>query len=160
MLSLLPGVGFNLSYSGQIIMQQRIHGRSGVSLPAIARFRGECVPQRAGCEQRHRYECQPSQSRLFQKEKCADNDHLKDRDAPLLDSVDQHAFDRSDVLQDSRHDIARRSTIKPGEGQSLNVIVKIAAEVENDLLFESVVKQDPKSIRQVLYQECNYRAGG
>ncbi len=50
--------------------------------------------------------------------------------------------------------------IKPGERQPLNVIVKIASEIENYFLFERVVKNDPKSVRQVLHQECHNRAGG
>ncbi len=40
------------------------------------------------------------------------------------------------------------------------MIVKIASKIEDYLLFESVIKNDPKAIGQVLHQERNYRAGG
>ena len=60
----------------------------------------------------------------------------------LLDSVNQHALDRVHILQDARHQIARRAIIEPAQRQHLNVRVKIAAEIEDHFLLKGVVEND------------------
>jgi hypothetical protein len=64
---------------------------------------------------------------------------LQHGNGSLLDAVNQDAFDRIHVLHNAGHEIACGAVIKPSERQLLDVRVKLAAQVEDDLLFKRVV---------------------
>jgi hypothetical protein len=73
-------------------------------------------------------------------------------DEALLNSVDENALHISDVLHHAGHDVAGPAGIEPLERQALDFFVKIRADVEDDLLLEVVVDEDPQRI-QPLFEE-------
>ncbi len=75
----------------------------------------------------------------------------------MLDSVNQHALDRVHVFEDARHQIARRTIVKPAQRQQLDVRIKIAPQIENHFLLESVVQNDAQRIEAVLQKEGERR---
>ena len=113
-------------------------------------MRGQRVSQRPGNQKWERRQREQGQLRVKIKHDSDDNEHLQDRDHALLDAVDQDALDRVHVFQNTRHQIARGAIVEPTQRQQLDVGVKIAAQIENNFLFESVVQQNPQRVERVL----------
>ena len=87
------------------------------------------------------------------EKKDADADDLQHGDDALLDAVDQHALHRGDVVDDARDDVARGALVVPAQRQALQRAVKIAAQIEDDLLLEGVVEADAQGVEPVLREE-------
>src|SRR5512133_3439873 len=47
---------FDLTNAGEIVVQERIHGRSGAAVQPVSPVRSERIPKRATGEERHRRE--------------------------------------------------------------------------------------------------------
>ena len=77
----------------------------------------------------------------YHEQHCAGSVYYSD-DA-LLDSVDQHALYRVDVLDHPRHQIASGAIVEPAQGQRLNVRIEITAQIEDHFLLKRVVQNDP-----------------
>ncbi len=112
---------FDLTNAGEIVVQKRIHGRSGAAVQPVSPMRCERIPKRTACHERHRRE-------RDQRQFCAEVKHarhhhrdLQYRHGTFLDAVNQDALDRADVLQNPRHQIAGGAIIEPAQRQSLNV---------------------------------------
>src|SRR5437667_1726784 len=118
---------------------------------------GQGVSQRPGNQKWERRQREQGQLDVKIKHDSDDNEHLQDRDHALLDAVDQDALDRVHVFQNARHQIARRAIVEPAQRQQLDMGVKIAAQVENHFLLESVVQQNPQRVERVLKKKRQRR---
>ncbi len=130
---------FDLPNAGKVIVQERIHRRRSSSLQSVTAMRGERIPKRAASEKRHRRQTDQRQRRADIKHHPQHDHHLQQCDHPLLDPIDQHPLDRVHILQNARHQIARRAIIKPAQRQQLDMRIKIAPQIEDHLLLEGVV---------------------
>ena len=148
---------FDLANPGKVIVQQRIHRRRRPPLQTIPAMRRERVPKRAARQHRKRRQADYRQRHADIKHHRQDNDELQHRDHALFDSVDQHAFHRRDVLQDARHQIARRPIIEPAQRQHLDMRIEVAAQIEDDPLLERVVQNDPERVEPILKQKRQCR---
>ena len=83
----------------------------------------------------------------------ADAEDLQHGDDALLDAVDEHAFHGGDVVDDASDDVARGALVVPAERQALQRAVKIAAQIEDDLLLEGVVEADAERVEDILREE-------
>ena len=138
-------------------MQQRIQRGSGAALRPIAARAGERVSKRAANQQRHRQEDEPGQLAVEIKER-PDHDHnLQNRDHALLDAVDQHPLDRVHILDHARDEVAGRAIIKPAQRQPLDVPKEVAPQIEDHLLLEAVVEQNPQPVEHVLQEKREQR---
>ena len=84
---------FDLTNAGKVIVQQRVHGRSGAPLQSITSMRRESVGERAGDEERKRKERKQRELYVQIKHHRHHNHDLQNRDDTLLDPVDQNALD-------------------------------------------------------------------
>jgi hypothetical protein len=84
---------------------------------------------------------------------------LENGNGPLLDAIDEHAFDTRHVLTQPRHDIARRAVIEPSERKALDVGVELAAKVENNALLEVIIEEDAKRVQAILSEKRNEAEG-
>ena len=60
----------------------------------------------------------------------------------MLGAVNEQALHGVHVLDDAGHEVAGRALVEPADGEALEAGVNIAAEVEDDLLLQLVVKAD------------------
>ena len=82
-----------------------------------------------------------------------DHDDLEHGDDALFDAIDEDALDGVDILEDAGHEVARRAVVKPAQRETLDVGIKVAAQVENDALLEDVVDVDAQGVEQLLEKE-------
>src|SRR5437764_9221728 len=143
---------FDLTNAREIVVQKRIHGRSGPAMQSVWPVRGERVPKCAAGQERHRRERDQRQFCAEVKHSCHHYDDLQYRHRAFLDAVNEDALDRAHVLQNPRHQIAGGAIIEPAQWQSLNVRIQIAAQIENDFLLEAVVEQEAKIVQAFLKQ--------
>ena len=94
---------FDLTNAGEIVVQERIHRRSGAAMQPISPVRRERIPKRAAGQERHRRE-------RDQRQFCAEVKHsrhhhhdLQYRHCAFLDAVDEDTLNRAHVLQNPRH---------------------------------------------------------
>src|SRR4029453_5257330 len=138
---------FYLTNAGEIVVQERIHGRSGAAVQPVSPVRRERIPERAPGQEWHRRQ-------RDQRQFCAEVKHphhhhhdLQYRHRAFLDAVDEDALDRAHILQNPRHQIAGGAIVEPAQWQSLNVRIQIAAQIENNFLLEGVVEQEAKIVQ-------------
>ena len=72
-------------------------------------------------------------------------------------AVDQHALHVSHVFHHPRHDVAGAPRIEPLERQTLDFFIKIRADIEDHLLLEDVVDENPQRIQAVFHEESEQR---
>jgi len=134
-------------------MEQRVHGGRSRTLKAVALVRGQRVGQGARPEQRDGRERHEGEHCIQTEEHDADDDHLEHRDHPLLKSIDQHPLDGRHVLEHPRHKVPGRPIVKPSQRQLLHVRVKVAAEIEDDMLLEGIVQEQTQAVEHMLRHE-------
>ena len=157
MLRTLRSVGLDLSHARDVVVQQGIEIRCGISLIAITIPPLCRINPRAHRQQRH-WQSRPCRNRRVEDEKKnPDAQNLQRRDQTLFDSIDEHALHVGHILDHPRHDVARAFSIKPNERQFLDLVVKVRADVENDLLFKGVVHENPQRVQSVLKQKPRQR---
>src|SRR4030095_16689034 len=85
---------FDLTNAGKIVVQERIHGRSGAAVQPVSPVRRERIPERAASQEWHRRE-------RDQRQFCTEVKHphhyhydLQYRHRAFLDTVDEDALDR------------------------------------------------------------------
>src|SRR5438046_1469793 len=100
-------------------------------------MRGERVPKRAAGEKRNRTKREQSQLETDQTHPHEHDDDLEDGHHSLLNAVDQHALNRSHILEQARHQISGCAIVEPLERQELNVRIQIATQIEDYALLES-----------------------
>src|SRR4029434_4172096 len=112
---------FDLTNAGEIVVQERMHGRGGAAVQPVSPVRRERIPKRAAGQERHRRE-------RYQRQFCAEVKHsrrhyhyLQYRHRAFLDAVDEDALDPCALLSQPRHQIAGSAIIEPAQWQSLNV---------------------------------------
>src|SRR5262249_13806348 len=84
---------FDLTNTGEIVVQKRIHGRSGAAMQPVSPMRRERIPKRAPGPERHGGE---RAQRQFCDEVTQPGHHLHDlqyRDGAFLDAINQNALD-------------------------------------------------------------------
>ncbi len=141
----------------EVVEQQRVQSGGGPALGPKSLRRGQCESERTGDQERDRRERPPGKPRIQVKHSARHDRDLQDRDNSLFDAVDQDALDRVHILHHAGDEIARRTVIKPAQRQQLDVIKKIAPQIENHALFEAVVQQNAQTVQQVLQKECEER---
>ena len=86
----------------------------------------------------------------------SENDRdLENRDASLLDTVDEHPLHVGHVLHQPGHDVSGRAVVEPGQGELLDPCVEIAPEVKDHALLEVVVEKDAQRIEQIPGKESS-----
>src|SRR4029450_21155 len=116
---------FDLPDARQIIVQQGVHVRRSPTLQTIPTMRSQRVGEGAGEKQREWDERKQRQLCIQIKHHSHNDEHLQNGHDTLLDSVDQHALDRVDVLNHARHQIARGAIVEPPQWQQLDVRIQI-----------------------------------
>src|SRR5213593_4035049 len=86
---------FDLTNAGEIVVQKRIHGRSGPAMKSVSPVRRERVPKRATGQEWHRHERDQRQFCTEVKHSRHHNDDLQYRHCAFLDAVNQDALDRA-----------------------------------------------------------------
>ena len=112
---------FDLANAGEIVVQERIHSRSGAAVQPVSPVRSKRIPKRATGEERHWREREQGQFCAEVKHSRYYHHDLQYRHRAFLDAVDQDTLDRAHVLQNPRHQIASGAIIEPAQRQSLNV---------------------------------------
>ena len=102
-LMVLPAVCLDLADALEVIHQQGIHGAGGLALFAVATMGGKGVPERANGEQRNGRQGDGGKEGVSDEQDCSDAADGEDGDGTLLGTVNQHALDVIDILNDSRH---------------------------------------------------------
>ena len=151
---LLAAKGLDLAHALQVIHQERVHGAGGFALGAIAAVRGERVPQRSACENGqgdHRHGRQHRVRREHNDQHPKDAQHAN---TPLLCSVNQHALNGVDVLNHTRHQVARRALVEIVDRQALEARIDVPAHVVDDVLLEGIIDTDTEAVEQVPQKEC------
>src|SRR5882757_11131653 len=106
---------FDLTNSGKIVVQKRIHGRSGPAMESVSPVRRERVPKRATGQERHWHERDQRQFCAEVKHSSHHHDDLQYRHGAFLDAVNQDALDRAYIFQNPRHQIAGGAIIEPAQ---------------------------------------------
>ena len=151
------GVGFDLADAGDVVVQQGIQrgGRVALSLVAVAGVLR--VNPSADHEDRNGRVAQSATCQSREIHHDADRDQLDERDETEFDAVDEHPLHGGDVFHDARHDVAGAAGIEPVEREALDLPVEVRADVEDDVLLEVVVHEDPGAIQAVLEQIAGER---
>src|SRR6266550_4124535 len=106
---------FDLTNAGEIVVQKRIHGRSGPAMQSVSPVCRERVPKRATGQEWHRRERDQRQFCAEVKHSRNHHDDLQYRHRAFLDAVNQDALDRAYILQNPRHQIAGGAIIEPAQ---------------------------------------------
>ena len=150
MLLRFPHVGLDLTDSGQVVVEKRVHGGGGLALDPVAVVGGEGVGQGSRDEERDRRERKQGELRVVNKAHGGHQDHLEERHHPLFDAVDEHPLHRSHVFHEPRHHVARGAVVKPADRQPLDVAVEVAPQIEDHPLLKGVVEPDAHGVGEVL----------
>src|ERR1043166_8813009 len=149
-LVFFAGKASDLANTGKIVVQQRVHRGRSTPLQSIPAMGGERVPKRAASEKRNRAEREQSQRETVIAHQSQRHEDGQQRDGSLFDAVNQNAFNSGYIFQQRGLQIAGRPIVEPAQGQQLDVGVKIAAQIKNDSLLESVVQDQPTQVEPVL----------
>ena len=153
MFFFLAHVGFDLANAREVVVQEGVHGRGGDPLLFVAGAGSERVQQRPRHEERHGREGDERDPRAEITQHHHDDGDLKHRDDALLDAVDQDALDSGDILQNPGHEVARGPVVEPAKREQLDVGVKVAAQIEDDVLLEHVVEHDSGGVEHLLEEK-------
>ena len=75
----------------------------------------------------------------------------------LLDAVDEDPLHGGDVLDHPGHDLSGAAAVEPAEGEALELLVEVGAEVIDDFLLKDVVEHDSEAIEAIPEQESAQR---
>jgi hypothetical protein len=87
------------------------------------------------------------------KQKCRYADDAQDRNHPLFQSINHHAFDGIHVFDHAREQVARGALIKITDGQALEFRIHPATHVEDDILFELVVDEHAQAAEAIAQEK-------
>ncbi len=153
-LALLARVRLDLADAGDVVVHEGVQRGGGVPLLLVAAVGGERVGEGACGEEGNRRERGERERGALRKHHRHHDHDLQDRDDALLDAVDQHALDTRHVLDEARHDVARRPVVEPPQRQLLDMRIQVAAQIEDHMLLEVVIEKDTERIETLL---CNKR---
>ena len=154
-----PPVGFDLADALQVIHQQGIQCRGSFPLDPVPGMGGDRVPECPGGQKGNRGEGPGGEVGIQPEQDDADTDQLDQGNQTLLNAVDQHPLHVHHVLADAGQQIAAGAVVVPGDRQTLKGGVKVAPQVEDDLLLKQIVQQDSQRIQAVAPQKDQRQHG-
>ena len=153
----IAGVAFDLADAIEVVVQEGVEIGGGAALHSVALAGSEGVGEGAGDEERDGSKRAEGEGGTPPEHETEDDGDLQDGDRTLFDAVDEDTFDTADVFDHTGHDVAGGAVVEPGEGERLQPPVKIAAQIEEDFLFESVVEENTQGVESVLGEEAEGR---
>ena len=139
----------------KVVHQEGVHSAAGLTAGPVAGGGGSSVPDTAGHQQRHGNEGDGGEGRIVEEEQCRHAQYAQDSHNALFGAIDEQSFHGSDILDDSGHQVTGGPVVDPAGGELLQPAIDLAADVEDDVLFEAVVEPDSQGVEGV--SECEGR---